>query len=349
MHRMDFLLQVPKEVIMKIDNYYNPRAWRCAAALLTVALASFVQPAAAAGDGWPAQPIRLIVPFAPGGGSDLVGRVLGQHLGGKLDVSIVVENRPGAGGSIGAAQVARAAPDGYTLLLGSSSEVVQYPAVNPRVSYDALEDFVPVSQVATVPLVLVAGAQTDVVDVPSLVSFAKEQADIANYGSAGVGSSTHLAMALLLSKTGVEMNHVPYKGSAGVVTDLLAGNLHVAMPTLSAVLAYRDDPRVRMLAVSTAERHSLVSEMPGMEEAGLPDYDISLWTGILAPRGTPEPIIIKLNETISEVLALPEVQQALAQQGAQAQGGTAEAFAEKIREEAVLWMGVVAEAGISLQ
>lgn len=332
---------------MKISNCN--RTWLRTAAFMAAAFLTIMQPASAQSGTWPAQPIRLIVPFGPGGGSDLVGRVLAKHLGEKLGETVVVENRPGAGGSIGAAQVARSAADGYTLLLGSSSEVVQYPAINPRVSYEPLKDFAPISQVATVPLVLAVGEKTGVTDLASLVTFARDNVDKANYGSAGVGSSTHLAMALLLSRAGVGMNHVPYKGSAPVVTDLLGGNLHAAMPTLSAILAYQDDPRIRLIAVSTAERHSLMPNLPGMAEAGLQNYDISLWTGVLAPQGTPAAIVEKLNTTINEVLALPEVRKALSQQGAEVQGSTVAEFADKIAADADLWKQVVAEAGISLQ
>jgi len=304
--------------------------------------------ASQAGD-WPTQPIRLIVPFGPGGGSDLVGRVLAQHLGEKLGQSVVVETRPGAGGSIGAAQVARAAPDGYMLLLGSSSEVVQYPAVNPKVTYQALKDFAPVSQVATVPLVLAVNSSTGVDTVQEFVEFAKSNSATANYGSAGVGSSTHLAMALLLLKLGVDMNHVPYKGSAAVVTDLLGGSLHAAMPTLSAILAYQQDNRLTLLAASTAEPHPLLTGKPGMVQAGVEGFDISLWTGILAPHGTPDAVVQTLNKTINEVLALPEVRQALEQQGAVATGGSADDFEETIERDSALWKDVVAEAGITLQ
>lgn len=298
---------------------------------------------------WPDQTIRLVVPFAPGGGSDAVGRILAQHLSGRLGQSVVVENRAGAGGSIGASQVARAAPDGYTLLLGSSSEIILFPAVNPKVTYDPLKDFAPVSQVAAVPLVVAANPGLKVNNMKELISYAKSKPNDTNYGSAGVGSSTHLAMALLLSKSGITMNHVPYKGSAAVVTDLMGGSLHAAMPTLSAVLPYRQDDRVKLLAVSTKERSPLLPELPGMAESGIADYDISLWTGILAPRGTPQAVLEKLNKEINEVLAMAEVKQALANQGAEAGGSSIEQFTRKIGDEAALWKGVVKESGIKIE
>ncbi|MFW7343498.1 tripartite tricarboxylate transporter substrate binding protein [Pollutimonas sp. H1-120] len=322
--------------------------------IAVIALALAVIPTAAANaanqvQSWPNQAIRLIVPFGPGGGSDVVGRILAQHLSTRLGQSVVVENRAGAGGSIGAAQVARAAPDGYTLLLGSSSEIVQYPAVNPKVSYDALKDFSPVSQVATVPLVVAASPSLKADTMAELVEYAKSHPDTANYGSAGVGSSTHLAMALLLSKSGISMNHVPYKGSAAVVTDLMGGTLHAAMPTLSAVLPHRGNDRITLLAVSTKDRSALLPELPGMAEAGVAGYDISLWTGILAPQGTPPAIIEKLNKEVNAILELAEVKQALANQGAEAGGGTIGQFAEKIGNEAELWKGVVKDSGITLE
>jgi tripartite-type tricarboxylate transporter receptor subunit TctC len=317
-----------------------------------IALALGVVPATAASSQtqpWPNQAIRLIVPFGPGGGSDVVGRILAQHLSTRLGQPVVVENRAGAGGSIGAAQVARAAPDGYTLLLGSSSEIVQYPAVNPKVSYDALKDFAPVSQVATVPLVVAASPALNADSMAGLLEYAKSHPGAANYGSAGVGSSTHLAMALLLLKSGISMNHVPYKGSAAVVTDLMGGTLHAAMPTLSAVLPHRGNDRIKLLAVSTKDRSALLPELPGMAEAGIAGYDISLWTGILAPQGTPPAIIEKLNKEVNAVLELAEVKQALMNQGAEAGGGTTDQFVQKIGTEADLWKGVVKDSGITLE
>ncbi|MDS1142017.1 tripartite tricarboxylate transporter substrate binding protein [Pusillimonas sp. SM2304] len=318
-------------------------------ALVLGALPATPASAASQSESWPDQAIRLIVPFGPGGGSDVVGRILAQHLAPRLGQSVVVENRAGAGGSIGAAQVARATPDGYTLLLGSSSEIVQYPAVNPKVSYDALKDFSPVSQVATVPLVVATSPSINADTMPQLLEYARSHPDTANYGSAGVGSSTHLAMALFLSKSGINMNHVPYKGSAAVVTDLMGGTLHAAMPTLSAVLPHRDSDRIKLLAVSTKDRSPLLPELPGMTEAGIADYDISLWTGILAPQGTPPAIIEKLNKEVNAVLELAEVKQALTNQGAQAGGSTSDQFAQKIGDEAELWKGVVKSSGITLE
>ncbi len=321
-------------------------------ACIALALGAVPATAASAADqspSWPDQTIRLIVPFGPGGGSDVVGRILAQHLSTRLGQSVVVENRAGAGGSIGAAQVVRAAPDGYTLLLGSSSEIVQYPAVNPKVSYDALRDFSPVSQVATVPLVVAASPSLNADNMAGLLEYAKSHPDTANYGSAGVGSSTHLAMALLLSKSGISMNHVPYKGSAAVVTDLMGGTLHAAMPTLSAVMPHQGSDRIKLLAVSTKDRSALLPELPGMEEAGIAGYDISLWTGILAPQGTPPAIIEKLNKEVNAVLELAEVKQALMNQGAESDGSTIDQFAQKISDEAKLWKDVVKNSGITLE
>lgn len=329
-------------------NSTTKRSFTLIAAALSLGLLSS-GPAAAQADAWPTQAIRLVVPFGAGGGSDSVGRILAQHLTPRLGQSVVVENRAGAGGSIGATQVARAAPDGHTLLLGSSSEIVQYPAVNTKLAYDAQRDFAPVSLVADVPLVVAVhpGAEAD--SMAKLIANAKKDPGKFDYGSAGIGSSTHLGVALLLSKTGTSMNHVPYKGSAAVVTDLLGGTLDVAMPTLSAALPFRNDNRIKLLAVSTKERSSLMPELPGMAEAGIADYDISLWTGILAPAGTPQAVVDKLNKEINAVLALPEVKEALARQGAATSGGSAKDFAEKIRTESALWKDVVKTSNIVIE
>jgi tripartite-type tricarboxylate transporter receptor subunit TctC len=305
--------------------------------------------AASEPDAWPTQNIRLVVPFAPGGGSDAVGRILAQHLAPRLGKSVVVDNRAGAGGSIGATQVARAAPDGHTLLLGSTSEIVQYPAVNTNVSYDALKDFAPVSLVAAVPLVVTVNSSLDINNMPELLAYAKKNPDRVDYGSAGIGSSTHLAMALLLSKTGTKMNHVPYKGSSAVVTDLLGGTIHLAMPTLSAVLSHSADSKIKLLAVSSKDRSRLIPELPGMQEAGVADYDTSLWTGILAPAGTPDAVIEKLNKEVNAVLALPEVQEALSRQGAEVTSGSISDFSTKIQSETKLWKDLVKASNINLE
>ncbi len=302
----------------------------------------------AVGQGYPDRPIRIVVPFAAGGGSDVVGRAIAQKLSEKLGQSVVVENRTGAGGSLGATQVARAPADGYTLLLGSSSEIAQYPNVAANVPYDPQRDFTPIALIATVPLALTVSAALPVKTVPELLDHARANPGKLNYGSAGPGSSTHLAMVLLTSMTGTTMTHVPYRGSAPVVTDLIAGNLQLAIPTMSAVLPHAGGGKLKILAVSTARRAMALPEVPTIHESGVPGYATGLWTGLLAPANTPAAIVARLHAAVSEALASPDLKETLAGQGAEQSGGTPEQFAEEIRRELAVWRDLVKQTGIRI-
>ena len=305
---------------------------------------------ASAVSNWPKlQVIKLIVPFGAGGGSDAVARVLAQHLGQKLGQSIVVENRPGAGGSIGAAYVARSRSDGYTLLLGSSSEVVQFPAVSSTVSYDPLKDFQPLALVGTMPLVIAIHSDVPAENVLELINYIRENPGKLNYGSAGVGSSTHLGMALFLQKNQLNVSHIPYRGSSPVVSDLVAGTLDMAMPTLSAIKPFIEDPRIRILSLSTADDSDLLPTVSGMKAAGVEDVNVELWLGILAPAGTPAGIKQQLDTALTEVLRNPELITAMAQQGAVASRIVdASKFESLIEKELGLWKQVVRQGNIQL-
>jgi tripartite-type tricarboxylate transporter receptor subunit TctC len=297
---------------------------------------------------YPVRPIRLMVPFPAGGGSDTMGRVVGARLGERLGQQIVVENRPGAGGSIGADAVAKAAPDGYTLLLGSTSEVVQYPNVNPKVPYSPTRDFAPVSFVGTVPLILVAHPSLPVKSVKDVIALARQRPGAINFSSAGNGSTTHLAVELLVLATGIKMTHVPYKGSPPAVADLVAGNVQIGIPTMPAALQLVRAGRLRALGVSTAKRASVLPDVPTLLEAGVKGYDTALWTGVLAPAGTPGGILARLHAETVYVLGLPEVREALLKQGADAESSTPEQFAAYIRSELAKWAKVVKDANVRL-
>ena len=302
----------------------------------------------AAAQSYPERPIRIIVPFAAGGGSDVVGRAIAQKLGDKLGQSVVVENRTGAGGSLGATQVARAPADGYTLLLGSSSEIAQYPNVASNVPYDPQRDFTPIALLATVPYVLTVFEALPVKTVPELLDYARRNPGKLNYGSAGPGSGTHLAMVLLTSMTGTTMTHVPYRGSAPVVADLIAGNLQLAIPTMAAVLPQVGAGKLRPIAVSTARRALALPELPTIAESGVPGYATGLWTGLLAPANTPPAIVARLNTATAEVLASPDLKDTLARQGAEQSGGTPEEFAQEITRELALWKELAKQTGIRI-
>ena len=298
---------------------------------------------------YPNRPVRMIVPFASGGGSDTVGRVIAQALSTSLGQGFVVENRTGAGGAIGAEAVAKAAPDGYTLLLGSTSEIVHLVNVSAKVPYDPVKDFAPVSLVGSVPMALTVSEAVPAASVQALVALARAQPGKLSFGSGGTGTTTHLAVELFAATMAIKMTHVPYKGSGAIIPDLLNGNLQLGMPLLPAILPQVASGKVKILAVSTAKRAPSLPNVPTLQEAGVKGYDTTLWTGILAPAGTPRDIVAKLNGETVAALARPEVRDALARQGAEPIPSTAEAFAAAIRRELETMGRLVREAGIKVE
>jgi len=305
--------------------------------------------ASASAQSYPARPIRMMVPFPAGGGSDTMGRIVSGRLSERLGQQIVVENRPGAAGSIGADIAARAPADGYTILLGSTSELVQYPNVNPKVPYDPLRDFAPISMVGTIPMVLVVHPSLPVKNAKELIALARSRPGEINFGSAGQGATTHLAVELFIVLTQVKMTHVPYKGSPQAVADLVAGNVQLGIPTMPAALPFIKSGRVKVLGVTTAKRASNLSDVPTLAEAGVKGYEAALWTGVLAPANTPAAIVSRLNTEIARVLELKDVQEALAKQGAEVQSGTPQEFAAFLKTEYAKWARVVKEANIRMQ
>ncbi|MGQ0652965.1 MAG: Bug family tripartite tricarboxylate transporter substrate binding protein [Betaproteobacteria bacterium] len=311
-------------------------------------LLALVLPAVAFAQAYPNRPIRLIIPFASGGGSDTVGRVIANALGPSLGQSLVVENRTGAGGAIGADAVAKAPPDGYTLLLGSTSEIVHLVNVSSKVPYDPVKDFAPISLVGSVPMALTVNAALPVSSVQDLVRLAKEQPGKLSFGSGGTGTTTHLAVELFAATAGIRMNHVPYKGSGAIIPDLLNGNLQLGMPLMPAILPQAASGKVKILAVSTAKRVAQLPHVPTLQEAGIKDYDTTLWTGMLAPAATPRDIVARLNREIVAALAKLEVKDALAKQGAEPIPSTPEQFAAGIRAELRTMDALVKQAGIKI-
>ena len=313
---------------------------------LSVAMAAGLVAAGLQAQPYPSKPIRMMVPFPAGGGSDTMGRVIGQRLGERLAQPIVVENRPGAGGSIGADVVAKSAPDGYTILLGSTSELVQYPNVNPKIPYDPLRDFAPITPVGSVPMVLIVHPSLPARSVKELVALTKARPGELNFGSAGNGATTHLAVELFVLLTGARMTHVPYKGSPQAVADLVAGNVQLGIPTMPAALSFIKAGRARALAVTSGKRTPVLPDVPTMQEAGVRGYETDLWTGILAPAGTPPAVLSKLHTEIVHVAALPEVKEALGRQGATPHTSTQEEFGAFIKAEFAKWARVVKAANV---
>ncbi|HEY1325741.1 MAG TPA: tripartite tricarboxylate transporter substrate binding protein [Casimicrobiaceae bacterium] len=282
---------------------------------------------------YPDRPIHLIVPFAPGGGNDTIARLVGDGLAKELGQPVVVDNRPGAGGIVGAEAAARAPADGYTLFLGGVGSHAINPNLHANLPYDPIKDFAPISLVASAPLILVVHPSVPAHSVRELIALAKAQPGKLNYASNGNGSSSHLAAVVFASMTGVDMVHVPYKGLAPALTDLLSGQVQLMFSSVVAILPHVKAGKLRALAVSSRERLSLLPDLPTIAEAGVPGYQSSSWYGILAPAGTPPDVVAKLNAALVKVVGAPEVRSALAKEGADPAGNSAEAFGAFIAAE----------------
>ena len=297
---------------------------------------------------YPNRPIRMIVPYAAGGASDVTGRIVAHRLGERLKQQLVVENRTGDGGGIGADVAAKAVPDGYTLLLASSSEIAMLPAVSRKLPYDPVRDLAPIALIGDVPLLLVAHPSLGVQNVNELIALAKAKPGTINYGSAGIGAISHLAMVFFNAVTGTKMVHVPYKGSVPATADLVAGHLQVGTPTLSAALPFERSGQLKVLAVTSARRWPSLPNVPTLAESGLPEYEVVLWTGMMAPAGTPPDIVALLYREIAQVLTLPDIKEALAKQGAEINSAGPDQFAAIIRADLAKWNRVVRDADIKL-
>ena len=294
---------------------------------------------------YPEKPIRIVVPYPPGGFNDTLARTLGQKFTEVWQQPVVVENRPGGGTTIGTSLVARSAPDGYTLLVVSFAFAVN-PTLYTALPYDSARDLVPVSQAAATPNLLVVNPSLPAKTLKELMSLARYRPGRLNYASAGNGSSNHLSMELFKSMTTLNLMHVPYKGSVPAVTDLLGGQVDAMFDNVPNVIQHVRAGKLRALAVSSATRSPLVPDIPTVAEAGVPGFDVSVWFGIVAPAGTPAPVIAKLNAEINRILKMPDVIQLFEQQGVQARGGSPQAFGELIRAQTVKWGKVVRDAGI---
>lgn len=295
---------------------------------------------------YPSRPIRLVVPFPPGGSADILGRALGQKLGERLGQSVVVENRPGAGTAIAAELVAKAAPDGYTLMLGTVSSHAINPALNPKLPFDPLRDFTPVAPVAAIPFALLVHPSVPARTVPELVGYARSKPGKLDYSSAGSGTSNHLAGELFESMTGTHMVHIPYRGSAPALQDLIAGRVAVMFDLVLTAAPHVRSGAVRGLAVTGTKRSAALPELPTIAESGLPGYDVTAWFGVFGPAGLPRPVVDRLNAEIARALAAPDLQRRLVSQGADTLTGSPDEFAAYLKSETVKWAKVVRDAGV---
>jgi tripartite-type tricarboxylate transporter receptor subunit TctC len=294
---------------------------------------------------YPTRPVRLIVPSSPGGGTDISARILAPQLTQFLGQQVVVENRPGAGTMIGSEAVARAAPDGYTLLMGISTLAIN-PAMYKKVSYDALKDLAPVSQAVSLSNVLVIHPSLPSRNLKDFIAFARTRPGQINFASAGVGTSPHLSMELFLVMAKLRMLHVPYKGSGPGVTDLIAGHVPVMMPNMLSAQPHIKSGRLRALGVTGAKRAPGADDIPTIAEAGLPGYEAVQWYGVLAPAATPRDIITRLHAGVVRALQNPDVRQRLLHDGAEPVGSSPEEFAAYLRSETTKWARVIKAAGI---
>ena len=295
---------------------------------------------------YPSKPLRFVVPFAAGGGSDLVARTVALKLTEALGQPVVVDNRAGAAGTIGADIAAKSPPDGHTLLLGSNGPLAINPSLYAKLPYDAARDFTPVSLVTIMPFVLVVHPALPVRTVKELIALAKSKPGQLNYGSPGNGSTTHLANELLKSMTGMNITHVPYKGVAPAATDLISGQVQMMSGDLSTLLPHVRSGRMRALAITAARRSSLLPNLPTIAQAGVPGYEASGWFGVLVPAGTPQSIITRLNAAILKGLEAPDARERLAALGGEVAAGTPEHFAAHIRTEAAKWSKLIKALGL---
>ena len=295
-------------------------------------------------DTYPSKTIRIIVPYPPGGFNDTLARTLGQKLNAKWGQPVVVDNRPGGGTTIGTNLVAKSAPDGYTLLIVSFAFAVN-PALYATLPYDSGKDFVPIVLAASTPNLLVVNRDLPVSSVKDLIALAKSKPGKMNYASAGNGSSNHLSMELFKSLVGVDMVHVPYKGSAPAVTDLIGGPVDVMFDNVPNVLQQMKAGRLRGLAVSSQHRSPFAPDLPTVAESGVPGFDISVWFGVVTPAGTPKSVIALLNADINRILKLPDVVQLFHGQGVEPLGGTPQEFDTHLRAQMSKWTKVVEATG----
>jgi tripartite-type tricarboxylate transporter receptor subunit TctC len=319
-------------------------AWKTAVGIalgLLAALAALAQP-------YPSRPVRVVVPFTPGTGMDIIARNVGPRLSEGLGQPVVIDNRPGASGNLGAELVARAAPDGYTLMV-SGNPLVTAPHLYRNVPFKPLEDFAPISLAAWGTLMLVAHPGTKIASLADLVSQAKSRPGKISYGSPGVGTPHHMSMELLKDRTGASLLHVPYKGSAGAVNDLLGGQIGVMFMPIHVGMQFVKAGRLRALAVGSGKRHPTAPELPTLQELGIQGADVDMWYGFLAPRGTPRDVIGRLDSALRAILSAPELKAAFGAQGMDAASSTPAEFAALMKREDVRWGEIIRKNNISAE
>jgi tripartite-type tricarboxylate transporter receptor subunit TctC len=314
-------------------------------ARVTVATLALAAAAHAAAQAWPSKPIRLVVPFPPGGAVDFYARVVQQPLSEALGQAVVIENKAGASGMVGAEAVAKAPPDGYTLLLGNIASLAINVGIYPKMPYDPLKDFTPIVRTVDVNYVLVVHPSVPAKSVPELIAYAKANPGKLSYGSAGSGSLPHLGTELFKAQTGTDMVHVPYKGGGPMVTDLLGGSVHLVIADQANLMPHVQSGKLRALAVATPKRSPNAPDLPTIAETGLAGYDATAWQGLVGPAGMPPDVVRRLNEAFNKVMAIPAVREKLVGGGLEPVGGTPEQFGSFIGSEIAKWTKIAKDVG----
>ena len=318
--------------------------------LLSIALAASMTLAAspAAAQSYPSKPIRILVGFSPGGGTDVMARLIGQKLTEAWNAQVVVENRPGAGGVLAADLTAKSAPDGYTLMIGHVNSHGIAPAAMSKMPYDAARDFAPVILIGTTPNMLVANAGTGAKSLDDIVRAARANPGKLTFGSAGNGSSQHLATEMFKLAAKVDVLHIPYKGSGQMIPDLIAGQIGYSFDTMTAITPHVKSGKVTPIATTRLKRSPAYPNLPTVAELGYPGFDVSTWYGLMAPAGTPAEIVTRLNREVDRILTLPDVKEKLNSVGAEDGGGSPEQFGKFVRDEIAKYSKIVKEAGVKL-
>jgi tripartite-type tricarboxylate transporter receptor subunit TctC len=320
------------------------------ASLAVLATTVLAGPLASRAQSWPAKPIRLVIPFPAGGATDIIGRLMAQKLGAVLGQQVVVDNKPGAGGTLGADIAAKAAPDGYTLLLSTSSTHSIGPALNPKLPYDAFRDFTPVAMVATAPSVLVVGRDFPAQTTQELVQLLKRNPGKYNFGSSGIGTYPHLSAEMFKWRAGgLYVVHIPYRGTGLVITDLVAGQIAFLMDSIVSAQPHIKDGKVRALGVTSAKRSPSLPQVPTMAEAGVPNLVLANWFGFFGPPGMPADMVQRLNRELNVIVRQPDVIERMGNFGAEPGGGTPEQFARLYREEHETWKALIARTNIKAE
>lgn len=315
-------------------------------ACLMALAAGFVQPAAAADGAYPNRPIRMIVPQAPGSASDTVARIIAQELTTRLKQQVVVDNRPGGALLLGLDLTSKSSPDGYTIGYAMIGALAISPNVVPKPPLDVLKDLQPVAQTTTGQMLLAAGPTTPFKSVKDVIAYARQNPDKLNYASSGTGTPGHVGFELFKYMTGINVVHVPYKGGAAGITDLIAGRVQLMLESTNSITPYAKANRVRGLAVTGPKRSDALPEIPTMVEAGVPGYEATTWTGIVAPVGLPKPILARLNAETQAMAASPAFRERVTAIGSEPMSGTSDQFARFIRSESAKWSAVIKRAGV---